>query len=201
VAENNSKQVRSFIAIELPKETKRELARLQERLKRVCGYCPAKWVAAESMHLTLNFLGDVPLVKLDDIKRAVAQATVGTEAFEFTLANLGAFPDLERPHVVLVGLGGDIERLLKIQKHLDQLLAGLGFDPENRPFSPHMTLARVRDEASAADKKRLGQAISSTTCDTDRSIEVRAISLIKSQLTSAGPIYTVLFSAALGQQL
>lgn len=200
MAENNSEQVRSFIAIELPQETKHELARLQERLKRACGYCPARWVAAESIHLTLNFLGDVPRSKLDDIKSAVAQACAEAGTFELALASLGAFPNLERPHIVWVGLSGDVERLLKIQKRLEQLLAGLGFDPENRPFSPHLTLARVRDEASAADKKRLGQAICSTTCKTDYSIPVRQVSLIKSQLTPAGPVYTILSSAELGRQ-
>jgi len=200
VAENNTEQVRSFIAIELPQETKSELAHLQERLKQACGYCPAKWVAVESIHLTLNFLGDVPLSRLDDIKNAVVRAADASDTFELALDGLGAFPNLERPHIVWVGLSGNIEKLSKIQKRLEQLLAGLGFSPEIRPFSPHLTLARVRDEASAADKKRLGQAISSTTCKNDCSIPVRQVSLIKSQLTPAGPIYTVISSATLGRQ-
>jgi 2'-5' RNA ligase len=192
VAENNTGQVRSFIAIELPQEIKSELAHLQERLKRACGYCPAKWVAIESIHLTLNFLGDLPFSRLDDIKNAVAQAAVASDILELGLDGLGAFPNLERPHIVWVGLSGNVEKLSKIQKRLEQLLAGLGFSPEIRPFSPHLTLARVRDDASAADKKRLGQVISSTTCKTDCLIPVRQVSLIKSQLTPAGSIYTVL---------
>lgn len=199
MAENSVEHVRSFIAIELPQETQRELAHLQERLKRDCGYCPARWAAPEGIHLTLNFLGDVPLAKLDNIKSAVTQASAVMDAFELTLSGLGAFPDVERPHVVWVGLKGDVEKMSEIQKRLEQLLTGLGFSPEKRPFSPHLTLARVRDEASTTDKKRLGQAIGSTTCDRDCSIPVQKISLIKSQLTPAGPIYTVLFSAALGQ--
>ena len=200
MAEHNTEQVRSFIAVELPQEIKIELAHLQERLKRACGYCPAKWVAVESIHLTLNFLGDVPLSRLDDIKSAVAQAAVASDTFELALDGLGAFPNLERPHIVWVGLSGNVEKLSKIQKRLEQLLVMLGFNSENRPFSPHLTLARVRDEASAADKKSLGQAISSTTCKTDCPIPVRQVSLIKSQLTPAGPIYTVLSSATLGRQ-
>ena len=138
------------------------------------------------------------LAKLDDIKSAIARTTNRVKAFELTLDGLGAFPNLDRPHVVWVGLGGDIERLSGIQNTLEQHLAGLGFSPENRPFSPHLTLARVRDEASAADKQRLGQAIASTACDTDCSIPVQQVSLIKSQLTPSGPIYTVLFSSPLG---
>jgi len=199
VAEEKTEQVRSFIAIDLPQETKSELAHLQERLKRACGYCPTKWVGVESIHLTLNFLGDVPLSRLDDIKNAVTQAAAASDTFELALGCLGAFPNLERPHIVWVGLAGEVEKLAKIQKHLEQLLAGLGFSPEIRPFSPHLTLARVRDEATATDKKRLGQAISFTMCKTDCSILVCQVSLIKSQLTTAGPIYTVLSSATLGR--
>jgi len=199
VDENNPEQVRSFIAIELPQEIKSELAHLQERLKRACGYCPAKWVTIESIHLTLNFLGDIPFSRLDDIKNAVAQAAAASDIFELGLDGLGAFPNLERPHIVWLGLNGNVEKLSKIQKRLEQLLAGLGFSPEIRPFSPHLTLARVRDDASAADKKRLGQVISSTTCKTDCLIPVRQVSLIKSQLTPAGSIYTVLSSATLGR--
>lgn len=200
MAENNTEQVRSFIAIELSQETKSELAYLQEGLKQACGYCPAKWVAVESIHLTLNFLGDVPLSRLDDIKSAVAQAAAESDTFELALNRLGAFPNLEHPHIVWVGLSGSIEKLSKIQKRLEQLLVMLGSNSENRPFSPHLTLARVRDEASAADKKRLGQALSSITCKTNCLILVRQVSLIKSQLTPADPIYTVLSSATLGRQ-
>jgi 2'-5' RNA ligase len=198
VSENGLPKLRAFIAIELPGEMKRELTRLQERLKRACNYCPARWVAAENIHLTLNFLGDVPMAKLDDIKTAISQACSEFEPFELTMDGLGAFPNLERPHVVWAGLGGDTERLSGLQQQLERLLAGLGFNHENRLFSPHLTLARVRDEASAADKKRLGQAIGSTTCDTSCVIPVRYVHLIKSHLTAIGPVYTMLFSAQLG---
>lgn len=198
MVENNAEQVRSFIAVELPEDTRHTLAHLEERLRKACGSCPARWVAPDSIHLTLNFLGNVPVAKLDDIKSAIARTTNRVKALELTLDGLGAFPNLDRPHVVWVGLGGDIERLSGIQNTLEQHLAGLGFSPENRPFSPHLTLARVRDEASAADKQRLGQAIASTACDSDCSISVKQVSLIKSQLTPSGPVYTVLFSSPLG---
>lgn len=198
MAGNNAEQVRVFIAAEVPDNTKRELTALQKRLQRACSYCPAKWVVVENIHLTLNFLGDVQISRLDAIKIAIAQACRRFDTFELALAGLGAFPNLENPRIVWVGLNGNVEKLSKIQKQLEYLLAGLGFTPENRPFSPHLTLARVRDEASAADKKRLGQAVGSTACEKGCPIPVRQVSLIKSQLTPAGPIYTVLFSAALG---
>jgi 2'-5' RNA ligase len=200
VTENSAEKVRLFTAIELPEKTKRELARIQGELIRICGRSPTRWVAAESMHLTLNFLGDFLLSNLGDIKSVALQVAATFGIFELTLADLGAFPNLERPRVIWVGLDGNTDRLCKIQKSLEELLAGLGFNSETRPFSPHLTLARVRDETTAVDKKKLGQAICSTICKANCSIPVCAISLVKSQLTSGGPIYTVLSSVPLGQK-
>jgi RNA 2',3'-cyclic 3'-phosphodiesterase len=200
VTENNTPLVRSFIAVEVPLKTKQELSNLQEGLKQACGHCPARWVAPDAIHLTLKFMGDVPVPKLDLVKRSILQAVAGVDSFDLVLAGLGAFPSLENPNLVWVGLSGEVENLFNIQKRLEHLLAGQGFSPENRPFSPHLTLARVRGEATAADRKRLGQAIGSMACKTDNGIPVHQVSLIKSQLAQAGPIYTIIFSATLGHQ-
>jgi 2'-5' RNA ligase len=198
VSDGGEPKVRAFIAVELPANLKRELSRLQERVKQNCNYCPAKWVAAANMHLTLSFLGDVAQPRLDDIKTAMAAASAGAKPFELRLDGLGAFPNLERPRVVWAGLSGDTGRLIRLQQRLEELLEKLGFSREQRLFSPHLTLARVRDEASSSDKRRLGQAIGSTACDAACSFPVESLHLIKSWLTPAGPIYTTLFSAGLG---
>ena len=197
MAENNSGTMRLFVAIELPDSIKQELVRLQEHIKKSCGSCPARWVAPGNVHLTLNFLGDVSASKFDDLKRAVAQTSGGADGFDLTLAELGAFPNLERPRVIWVGIRGDLNRLLALQKNLEQSISALGITPENRPFSPHLTLARVGDEVFAADKKRLGAAAAGTGCGTDCSIPIRSVSLIRSQLTTGGPVYTVLDSTNL----
>jgi 2'-5' RNA ligase len=197
LTENITDQVRSFIAADLPQETKSKLAYIQEGLKQACSYCPAKWVSTENIHLTMNFLGSVPSTKLYGIKSAIARVCEGFDKFDLALAGLGAFPNLDSPHVIWVGLTGDIEPLFRLQKRVEQALAKLGFTVENRPFSPHLTLARVRDEASSVDRKRLGEAVGSPIGQTDCFIPVRHVSLIKSQLTPTGPIYTILSSAAL----
>ncbi len=197
MAENITEQVRSFIAADLPQEAKTKLAYIQEGLKQACRYCPAKWVATENIHLTMKFLGAVPRTKLYDINSAVARVCEDFDKFDLALAGLGAFPSLDHPHVIWVGLTGDIEPLSRLQKCLEQALAKLGFIAENLPFSPHLTLARVNDEASSVDRKRLGEAVGSTTYQTNCCIPVRKVSLIKSQLTPAGPVYTTLSSATL----
>lgn len=194
MAGNNPGTIRLFVAVELPDSIKQALSCLQEHIKKSCSTCAAKWVAPENIHLTLNFLGDVSSSKLDDLKLAVSKTIGYTTPFDVTLAEPGAFPNLEMPRVIWVGIGGDLNRLLSLQGNLKQSISALGIALDNRPFSPHLTLARVGDELSAADRKRLGAAAAATTCMTDRSIPISSVSLIQSSLTPARPVYTVLCS-------
>jgi 2'-5' RNA ligase len=197
--DNNPGTLRLFVAIELPEAVKHELTHLQQSLKKACGNCPARWVSAENIHLTLNFLGNIDACRLAEIEDAVMQTGAVTEGFELTLADAGAFPNMERPRVVWVGIQGDLKRLTMLQKYLEQSLSRIGFAPEPRIFSPHLTLARVGDEALPAARKRLGEAAGAMTCGTRCQLPVRSISLIQSHLTPSGPIYTVLMSSPLRQ--
>jgi 2'-5' RNA ligase len=196
---DNSKEnhVRSFIAVEMPEAVKKELSRLQTELKQNCTDSIARWVAPQNIHLTLQFLGDVPQSKIGKIKNALVEVSSAHTAFELRLGELGVFPGINRPRVIWVGLDGNLKRLADIQKQIEQLLSGAGFVPENRPFSSHLTLARVREEASPAEKQKLGQIISSMTFKSGCTIPVRRINLMKSQLTPHGSVYSVLFSADL----
>jgi 2'-5' RNA ligase len=189
-------QVRSFIAIELPAEFKAYLAEVQKRVsagQRVS----AKWVNPESIHLTLKFLGNVPAEKIDAIVGAVADSAATINPFSLQLAALGAFPNARRVEVVWAGLAGDLEPLQGLVSRLEDNLEALGFPPERRAFAPHLTLARVRPEASSLERQNLGQALSNFQVDRDLSLEVREISLMRSQLTRAGAIYSCLKSFAL----
>jgi RNA 2',3'-cyclic 3'-phosphodiesterase len=199
--ENNSEKARLFIAVELPKSTIDELSRLQKNLQTAYGNSGARWVAVKNIHLTLNFLGDVLRSKIPDISLGIAQAVAGFIPFELILGRLGAFPDIESPSTVWVGLNGIIGQLFHLQHNLEQILFGLGFKSEKRPFRPHLTLARISDGVLAADKKRLGQIIDLMTCNTDYPIPVHSVCLIESQLTPGGPIYTVRSRIGFSRQL
>ena len=94
---------------------------------------------------------------------------------------------------------GDIERLALLQKHIDAQLSPLGFKPENRPFTPHLTIARIRDRASSEERRRFGLLIKETVFDIPLPVEVKSVHLMRSQLTREGPIYSSLVSASLGQ--
>jgi len=193
-------QVRSFIAIELSDELKLGLAQLEAQLK--LGKQPwVKWVDPYSIHLTLKFLGNVAVERIDEITRAMEEAVQGIPLFHLEVKDLGVFPNLRRVQVVWVGVGGEVDRLGKLQQRIEANLAHLGFVPESRPFVPHLTLARIRAQATPDERQRFGELIASTRFEAVYSIKVDNISLMRSQLTREGAIYSRLSSVGLNKPL
>ena len=154
-------QVRCFIAIGLTDEVKAGLKELQYQLKSG-GQTPVKWVDPYSIHLTLKFLGGVDVAKISPITAAMEEATKGVSPFSLKVEGVGAFPNLRRVQVVWVGVGGEVDKLAHLQQRLESNLAGLGFAPEKRRFTPHLTLARLRDRVPFDERQRFGQLIAST---------------------------------------
>jgi 2'-5' RNA ligase len=189
-------QIRSFIAIELPDGVKLSLARLQADLK-AGNSAPVKWVDPYSVHLTLKFLGYVRESQLDAITSAMETAVRGTAPFHLELKELGTFPGGRRVRVVWVGLAGELEPLARIQQGLEKELSKLGFAKEERKFTPHLTLGRVREQASSEDQHRLGELIAGTAFSGGQRFRVDAISLMKSVLTPQGAQYTRMRSVLL----
>lgn len=181
-------QIRSFIAIELPSGLKQELTRLESQLKAT-NQPWVKWVKPDSIHLTLKFLGNIAIDSTTAITRAIEASARGIKPFRLTVRDLGVFPNLKRVQVAWVGISGEVDELTRLQKRLESKLAPLGFTPESRPFTPHLTLARLRERASANERQGFGELITSTKFEGD-DIEVKDISLMKSQLTRAGAIYS-----------
>jgi len=132
--------VRAFIAVPLTEEVKRSLAQLQDELRRRLGRA-ARWSRPESMHLTLRFLGDITEDSLDKIGKSVLSVSDSTPAFALRLQGLGVFPAPARPRVLWCGFSA-AEQLVQLESRLADELAALGFPGEERPFAPHLTLAR-----------------------------------------------------------
>jgi 2'-5' RNA ligase len=189
-------QVRCFIAVELPDEVKTGLDQLQAQLKSG-RQTSAKWVDPYSIHLTLKFLGNVASDRIDPITAAMEEASQGVSPFQLEVKDLGVFPNLRRVQVVWVGVGGEVDKLAKLQQRLESNLAGLGFAPERRRFTPHLTLARLRDRASLEEREGLGKLIASTKFEAAYTFPVDAVSLMRSQLTREGAIYSRIGSVEL----
>jgi 2'-5' RNA ligase len=182
-------QIRSFIAIELPDELKLELIQLEARLKS--GKQPwVKWVNPYSIHLTLKFLGNIAIDRTGEITGAIEEAVQEISPFHLEVKELGVFPNLRRVQVAWVGISGELDKLSQLQKRIETNLTPLGFAPESRAFTPHLTLARLRDQASLDERQRFGQLIANAKFEAAYTIEVDAISLMRSQLTREGAIYS-----------
>ena len=191
-------QVRSFVAIELPERLKEELVGLSERLKSG-GYSGVRWVDPRGIHLTLKFLGDVAVERLDDINTALKEATRGVSPFRLEVGGLGVFPNPRRVRVAWVGLAGETDKLQQLQQQVESVLAKLGFATESRRFTPHLTLARVRDQVSLEERLGFGQFIESADFRAMNKIEVDTVYLMRSQLTRQGAIYSRISSVHLGR--
>ncbi len=182
-------QVRSFIAIELPDELKLGLTQLEAQLK-MSKQPWVKWVDPYSIHLTLKFLGSIAVDRISEITRAMEEVTQRIIPFHLEVKDLGVFPNLRRVQVAWVGIGGEVDKLSQLQRHLESNLARLGFAPETRPFTPHLTLARLRNRASLNEQQSFGQLIVATKFEATYTIKVDVISLIRSQLIRKGSIYS-----------
>jgi len=182
-------QIRSFIAIDLPDELKLGLTQLEARLK-LDKQPWVKWVNPDSIHLTLKFLGNIAIDRTGEITRAMENAVQGISPFHLEVKELGVFPNLRRVQVAWVGISGEVDKLSQLQKRIETTLTPLGFAPESRAFTPHLTLARLRDQASLDERQRFGQLITNAKFEAAYTIEVDAISLMRSQLTREGAIYS-----------
>lgn len=182
--------VRAFIAIELPENVRNSL---RSAIRHIRGFVTSpdiKWVPPENIHLTLKFLGQVPLERVEDLRRPLKDICTVTPPMTLEVCTLGGFPSPESPRVVWVGLSGDTTSLTSLAQHIDNDLSEMGFPRETRPFTPHLTIARVRPEAASRTRSALGTAIRDSHGVTRIEFEADAVSLMRSQLTPRGAIYT-----------
>jgi 2'-5' RNA ligase len=179
---------RLFIAAELPPAVKAELMTAQERLRR--GAPPVTWVAPAAMHLTLRFLGETRVALIPDLGAAIGAALAGHAAMPLHLSGVGTFPNDRRPSVIWAGVGGAVAALGRAQAAIEAAIAGLGLAPEPKPFRAHLTLGRMRREATQEQQRRLGEAIRALPPLAPVPWTVDRIVLFRSELRSDGPIYT-----------
>jgi 2'-5' RNA ligase len=165
-------------------------------LKKRLPAAPVRWVTPANIHLTIKFLGDVSVGNLDLLTKML-QAEAGRHpAFEVRVGGLGAFPSNRRPRVVWVGVEAPAE-LAALQRGVEAEMARLGYEPEPRAFSPHLTLGRVIRNAASDDLRRLSEALERNPVGALGSFRVAAVHLFRSDLQPGGAVYTRLFSANL----
>jgi 2'-5' RNA ligase len=190
---NSLSTIRCFIAIELSDEARTQLARLQNRLEDIFPTDVVRWTAPQNIHLTLHFLGEVPVDQLEPVKGAVLDVAATTPPFSLTLGHLGCFPNTRRPRIVWVDVSGETEILLRLQEELGtRLQKGIAFQPDTRPYSPHLTIGRIRKGVHQQRLRQLGQLLPQEIPKTRTlaNVNVNAIAFIRSDLKPGGPLYT-----------
>ena len=190
--------IRSFIAIELPPEVKSNISEVQAKIKS-SRHNFIKWVSPQSIHLTLKFLGNINSQIVSNISGAIKDASSEVSSFSIEIGGLGVFPNNNRPRVLWLGIGGEVEKLIDLQRRIDDALMVFGFQKEKRPFSPHITLARVRDNATNSERSDFGGLIARTHSEVKSTVEIKSISLMRSQLWPTGAVYTRLAEVKLDQ--
>lgn len=193
---HDQRTLRLFVAIELGEPVLQALERVQADLRRH-GLQALRWVRPEGVHLTLKFLGETSERRLPAIKDALARAVEGVPPHTLSLDGLGTFGASRSPRVLWVGVAGQLEPLGRLQRQIDAALAAIGFAPEDRPFSPHLTLARVRPETARDLSGPIGRALNEVPAPMAE-IPVREVSLMRSTLASGGAVYDRLATFPLG---
>ncbi|HWX16650.1 MAG TPA: RNA 2',3'-cyclic phosphodiesterase [Chthoniobacterales bacterium] len=172
------KPKRLFVAIDFRQSIRRFLVDLDPQIRGV------RWTAAEQMHLTLGFFGDVP--QDIDAKFRERLSAIRFGAFFLPIAGVGTFPPKGPPKIVWIGIGRGHPHLFQLHKRVTEAALAVGLEPDLRPFHPHVTLARCRDVSSQAMRKFLQANV---TLDAGM-VHVQSFHLYSSQLTPAGSIHT-----------
>ena len=189
-------QIRSFIAIELPAEMKSRLKEFQAHLK-MPRHTFVRWVSPETIHLTLKFLGNITPGQVEQLKSMLQAITREHSPFELHTARAGCFPNLKKVRVFWLSLEGDIAKLISLYKAIDEASGKMGFASENRPYTAHLTLARIKEECTTSQRWEFSELIKDALFEPEYTIDVRSVSLMRSKLTPGGAVYTRLGEFAL----
>lgn len=185
--------IRSFLAIELPEALRNRIGEVQKELKST--KADVRWVRPEQIHLTLKFFGNIEAPQIELITQAIEEEVRITQAAPIEVQGMGAFPSLNHPKVIWVGIKDEKKILIPLQQRLEQRLQRIGFELENRTFRPHLTLGRVR---SNRGREELVRRMERHKEEGFGFFLLERVVLFKSDLTPQGPIYTALRELRLG---
>ena len=191
---DSEKNIRAFLAIEPPENILGEISGLQEKLKReISGRI--SWTKPQGQHLTLKFFGDISTEDVKNICTAVQKRIVSGQSLNLKIEKIGVFPDARRPRIIWCGVTRDVEKLITLQKKLDDDFAAIDFPAEDRSFKAHLTLGRIKDSRGLTG---INEALTKYSTFAAGEFNCTELILFQSRLTPQGAIYTKLAEFALG---
>jgi len=195
-------QQRLFIAITLPDDLLEGLADVQARLKRKLARYPLRWVRPEGIHLTLKFLGDTDPARIPEIVAALEARASAQAPFQVAVGGLGMFPNARRPSVLWVGMQDEQRHLQRLARQIDKAMTKLGWQPEKKAFTAHLTLARVQRHASNGERRALGQEVTDLRgFERVGVLSVRRVCIMRSHLRPGGAVYNHVHCVELGHEI
>jgi 2'-5' RNA ligase len=189
---------RLFIAIELSQTVRPKIAAYIDRLRAKFPDARASWTREENLHLTLKFLGSVPIAKTESLSQALRRAASLTDAFDLDIQGSGTFPPRGNASVLWIGTSPESERsCMRLYEALEDECAKAGFARDRRKLHPHLTIARLRHPAAGRDLARFHQETEFETL----TVGVSNVCLIRSELSSSGSKHTIVARHYLGVSL
>lgn len=185
--------MRLFIAINLPDSERQAIHRATAPLRDAAH--AVTWVAPECLHVTMKFLGDQTAEMVGSVRDVLTGVARRFQPMRLDIGGVGAFPHLRAPRIFWVGIASDT-KLELLHHDLEVALEGLGHEVEARAFRPHITLGRARRDIAREDIDALGRAVPGVRHRA--TVDVGSIDIMQSELSSAGPRYTLLEAVRLG---
>ena len=190
---------RLFIALALPAPAIEEIGSFINGMPTMAG-TNVRWTPRENVHLTLLFLGDTATERIPLIREQLNQAAANSSPFTLRLGETGAFPSLHAPRILWVGLQGEIHKLMQLQGRIEGTLRTIHFEPERRPFTPHITVGRGVRDLEAQFAGDVGFSWRRSMLPKERAaVPINEIQLIRSRLQTGGTYYEKAFGVGLGR--
>lgn len=198
--------MRAFLAVAIGTELRERVSAVQQQLKDLLAAGPGRrvritWVKAETIHLTIKFLGDIDEASVEQLRVDVLGAIDGSPAIEIPLATIGAFPRLQAPRALWIGPPStwdsqdEAKHALKLAARIDAACEKFAVPRDTHPWRPHLTVARVREGERDAGRMLEISGLMARTQDIG-TLRVDEISLMKSEMRPDGPVHTPLWTAA-----
>ncbi len=193
---DNPANIRTFLAVDLSPSIRKTLGDLAQSIMkaRVSGLT---LVRPGNMHLTLKFFGDMDSRLAPRVIEEMHRVTKAQHPFTLTLGAVGAFPSSRNARVLWIGLDGDTSELRGFHRRFEDAFERLGIPKDNRDFHPHLTIARLNERTAPTDRRRATEALYSANVIPGQPINVKSVTLMKSELRPGGPEYTPLAHVAL----
>ena len=187
--------IRSFLAVEIPLSNKEKILKLINSFNEKSDSL-IKWVSKDNLHITLKFIGELNTDHISTIQKSLTERLSSVPAFDMHINGLGVFPNSRKPRIFWLGFDQN-KNLERIVSSIENCAVNLGYEADDKPFSPHLTIGRARRDISSGDLISFTKNFQNHKLEVIPDFKVSHVTLFKSELTREGPLYSQLFRVSL----